>query len=212
MPPVKAALFLCLLTTSCNGAPPPPLPIQEEKAPCATDTAFLRRKAEEAHQYCIAQKGDTQFFLFVDLARHSGCNRFFIWDFRGDSLLHAFPLSHGCAGNPWGQTASKEKAELSNEEGFHASAAGKYFVGARGQSAWGIGVKYLLHGKEQTNHNALRRQVVLHGWDVVADAEIYPQGTPEGWGCPAVSNNNMRLLDSLLQRAQRPVLLWVVQE
>ena len=44
-----------------------------------------------------------------------------------------------------------------------------------------------LHGLEETNQSAYDRIIVLHSWDMMSDEEIYPEGSPEGWGCPAVS-------------------------
>ena len=73
----------------------------------------------------------------------------------------------------------------------------------------GIHVNYRLHGLESTNSNAFSREIVLHSWESVADLETYPKGTPEGWGCPAVSDNTMRTLDSLLQNSGENVLLWI---
>jgi hypothetical protein len=43
----------------------------------------------------------------------------------------------------------------------------------------------------------------------VADKEIYPNGTPEGWGCPTISNKNMKIIDPILKSAQKPVLMWI---
>jgi len=70
-------------------------------------------------------------------------------------------------------------------------------------------VKYLMHGLEKTNNNALARTVVFHSWEKVSDEEVYPAGTPEGWGCPIISNKNMRTTDSLLKTARKPVLMWI---
>jgi hypothetical protein len=67
----------------------------------------------------------------------------------------------------------------------------------------------LLHGLESTNNNAVKRQIVLHSWSDVADKEVYPHGTPEGWGCPAVGNNFMKILDGKLKQTEQPVLLWI---
>jgi len=44
----------------------------------------------------------------------------------------------------------------------------------------------------------------------VADKEIYPRYSPLSWGCPAVSDNFMRTLDTKLQATQKPVLLWII--
>ena len=75
----------------------------------------------------------------------------------------------------------------------------------------GIHVKYLLHGLESSNSIALRRDIVLHSWERVSDEEVYPDGTPEGWGCPAVSDNDMRLIDQKLKSLGKKVLMWVTQ-
>jgi hypothetical protein len=55
----------------------------------------------------------------------------------------------------------------------------------------------------------LIRQVVFHSWEQVPEDEIYPQGTPEGWGCPAISNNTMKIVDPLILKQRKHVLLWI---
>jgi hypothetical protein len=72
-------------------------------------------------------------------------------------------------------------------------------------------VNYKLHGLESSNSNAYDRLIVLHSWNDVPDSETYPNGTPEGWGCPAISNNLMKQVDSLLKLQSKPVLLWIFQ-
>ncbi|WP_317616906.1 murein L,D-transpeptidase catalytic domain-containing protein, partial [Elizabethkingia miricola] len=42
-----------------------------------------------------------------------------------------------------------------------------------------------MHGLEETNSNALKRVIVFHSWDKMSDEEVFPKGSPEGWGCPA---------------------------
>jgi hypothetical protein len=46
----------------------------------------------------------------------------------------------------------------------------------------------------------------------VSDKEIYPDGTPEGWGCPTISNNSMKITDLLLKSTEKPVLMWIYKE
>jgi hypothetical protein len=147
----------------------------------------------------------------VDLGRHSGLKRFFIWDFKRDAVRYSYLVSHGCGTMPWSWAWSKEKAVLSNDHGSHCSSEGKYRVGRRGYSNWGIHVNFKLHGLEKTNRNAYARQIVLHSWEKVPDEEIYPKGTPEGWGCPAISNKAMKVIDEKLRKSESPVLLWVYQ-
>ena len=107
-------------------------------------------------------------------------------------------------------TDTKTSPVFSNVEDSHCSSLGKYRIGERGKSQWGIGVKYSLYGLEKTNKLAMKRAIVLHSWKSVPDKEVFPDGTPEGWGCPAVSNNFMKKIDAILQKSGRPVLLWVI--
>ena len=98
----------------------------------------------------------------------------------------------------------------SNQVDSHCSAKGKYKIGNRDYSSWGIKVKYWLEGLEESNSNAQKRLIVLHSWEAVSDSEIYPHYSPLSWGCPAVSNAFMELLDPLLQQSKKPVLLWIL--
>lgn len=173
--------------------------------------SLLKDKVSIAKKYCQSKKLNTDYFFIIDLKQHSGLKRFYIWDFKKDTVVNSFLVSHGCAQNPWGQDASKENAATSNQDGSHASSIGKYIIGKKGYSNWGIHVNYLLHGKDSSNTNALQRQIVLHSWEEVSDKETYPYGTPEGWGCPAVSNSSMYLLDEMLTKSKKRVLLWIIK-
>jgi hypothetical protein len=120
-------------------------------------------------------------------------------------------VSHGCFDNPWGQTSTKEKASCSNVENSHASSLGNYKIGERGVSEWGIKVKYTLYGLDKTNSNAYKRIIVLHSWNMVSEDEVYPDGTPEGWGCPATSDEFLTRIDKKLRTSKKPVLLKIFQ-
>lgn len=182
---------------------------REKLKSCGIEFVSIRQKALSALNYCKAKGMNEQFCILVDLGQHSGCNRFVIWDFKRDTISLSCPVTHGCCDRPWKFQLSKEKAEFSNENGSHCSSLGKYSVGERGYSSWGIHIKYLLHGLENSNKNAQKRAIVFHSWEVVPDHEVYPKGTPEGYGCPAISNNNFKKVDSLLNDADKPSLLWI---
>ncbi|OCX51170.1 hypothetical protein BEL04_20920 [Mucilaginibacter sp. PPCGB 2223] len=64
---------------------------------------------------------------------------------------------------------------------------------------------------EATNNNAFKREIVFHSWESVPETEVYPDGVPEGWGCPAISNDTMKVVDTLLRNQKRHTLLWVYQ-
>lgn len=173
------------------------------------DSLKIANKAAEALAFCKQKKYSTDFCILIDLGLHSGVNRFFIWDFKQQKVTLSCLTGHGCGDSPWSYDWSKENPKFSNEEGSHCSSLGKYKIGKRAYSDWGIKVKYLLHGLDSTNSNALSRLIVFHSWDAISEHECYPNGSPEGWGCPVISNANMRMVDELLKKSSAPVLMWV---
>jgi hypothetical protein len=168
-----------------------------------------RAKANEALAFCNKKEFNTDFCILIDMSLHSGIKRFFVWDFQKDTIVESFLVGHGCGDNPWSYDFSKDKPTFSNKDGSHCSSLGKYKLGERGYSNWGIHVKYLMHGLETTNSNALARTIVFHSWEDVTDEEVYPSGTVEGWGCPTISNNSMQLIDPKLKASEKPVLMWI---
>ncbi len=165
---------------------------------------------KEAEQYCKTNNLNKNKFILIDLGLHSGLKRFFVYDFKKNEVSKSYMVSHGCGDNQWGRTSSKEKPQISNEFDSHCSSVGKYIVLDRGVSQWGIKVNYILQGKDKTNSNARNRAIVLHSWDAIPENEVYPEGTPEGWGCPAVSNESMKEIDELL-KTNKKVLMWIIK-
>ncbi|WP_099710806.1 murein L,D-transpeptidase catalytic domain-containing protein [Flavobacterium sp. 9] len=165
---------------------------------------------KEAKQYCQKNNLNQDQFFLIDLGVHSGLKRFFVYDFKKDKISKSYMVSHGCGDNKWGATTSKEKAPISNEFDSHCSSIGKFVVLDRGVSQWGIKVNYILQGKDNTNSNARSRAIVLHSWEAISSNETYPEGTPEGWGCPAVSNESMTEIDALLKQNKK-VLMWIIK-
>jgi hypothetical protein len=208
-------LFLLFVTFACNqileSKPPNNLVEFENKSNFNTQTSYkrLQKKKAEALNYCKKNKLNTNLCFLLDMKIHSGKKRFFVYDFIKDSVIKKALVSHGCGKKNWAANDSKDIPKFSNVPESHLSSLGKYKIGKRGWSNWGIHVNYLLHGLDTTNNNALKRQIVLHGWNLVTDDECFPNGTAEGWGCPAVSNNFMTYLDSTLKKQNQSVLLWM---
>ena len=168
-----------------------------------------KNKAVEALEFCKSKSYNTNFCILIDMSLHSGVKRLIIWDFERDTITNSFLVAHGCGNNPWNEDNTKEAPVFSNTDDSHCSSLGKYKIGERGFSQWGVNVKYVLHGLESSNSNAQRRAIVFHSWEAISDNEIYPNGTPEGWGCPAISNNSFRMIDPLLSSSDKPVLMWI---
>lgn len=168
--------------------------------------ARLKLKADSAQNYCKQKGLDAHYCFLVDFSIHSGKKRFFVWDFKGDSVKYASLCAHG-----YGKNGTVTKPVFSNTEGSLCSSLGRYKVGIRSYSKYGIHVHYKLHGQESTNSNAYKRFVVLHSFTPVPEVEIYPMHLPLGMsqGCPVISNQTMTQIDALLKTLKGPVLLWI---
>lgn len=175
-------------------------------SPTSSEYKHLKQRADSAEVYCRANGFNTDYCFLVDFSIHSGKKRFFVWDFKGDSVKYSSLCAHGHGGN---STASKP--EFSNVDGSFCSSLGRYKVGIRSHSKWGINVHYKLHGLEPTNSNAYQRIVVLHSFTPVPGMEIYPVHLPMGMskGCPVICNQVMKQVDALLEAEEKPLLLWI---
>jgi hypothetical protein len=165
--------------------------------------------AEEAEFYCKADGFNEDFCILIDMSIHSGKKRFFVYNFKTMEIEKSYLVSHGCGDSLWSGDLTKTNPTFSNINNSHSSSLGKYRIGERGWSSYGVNINYRIHGLESTNSNAAARDIVFHSWDPVSDEEVYPKGTPEGWGCPAVSNNAFLEIDLLLKRSKKPVLMWI---
>jgi len=207
---LQTILFLILVfLIGCNKPiVKPEIKIAEHKK-ASINLESIRSKARQSFEFCKTKNFNIDFCILIDMNVHSGMKRFFVWDFKKGKIVNSFLVGHGCGDNPWSYDYSKETPAFSNIDGSHCSSLGKYKIGARADSDWGVKVKYVLHGLDSTNNNALKRYIVFHSWEAVSDEEVYPDGTPEGWGCPTISNNSFKIIDPLLQASTKPVLMWI---
>lgn len=200
----KILLFTVLQFICCN-----------EPSIKAAEKTFEKRDYtnfhKEARTFCKSEKFNENYYFLIDLSIHSGKNRFYVYDFKTNKVINENLVTHGsCDVNQVNDT-KWEKAKFSDADNSHCSSKGKYKIGKRDSSTWGIKIKYWLHGLEKTNKNAVDRVVVLHSWSAVSNKEIYPRYAPLSWGCPAVSDNFMKVLDEKLQQTEKPVLLWIIE-
>lgn len=204
----KAILLIIIITVSAFGYNTYNKSKAKNNKP-KIDVSTIENKAKEALVFCKKNDFNQDFCLLIDMSIHSGLNRFFVYDFKKSSISKNILVGHGCGKYPWSFDFTKENPSFSNVDGSHCSSLGKYKIGVRAWSDWGIHVKYVLHGLENTNSNAQSRYIVFHSWEKVPEKEIYPDGTPEGWGCPTISNKNMKLIDPMLKASKKPVLMWI---
>lgn len=177
--------------------------------------AFKTRKYdvfhEEAKAFCKANNFNENYYFLLDFSIHSGKNRFFIYDFSSQTITDKKLVTHGTCDQFQENPDKWEKAAFDVRVNSHCSMKGKYKIGKRDYSSWGIKVKYWLHGLEASNKTAVERVVVLHSWNAVKNKEVFPRYSPLSWGCPAVSDDFMLALDEKLQATNKPVLLWIIE-
>ncbi len=203
---IKTIVYAISLSVliACN-----PLTEKVENAPEMPIEQY-KLKATEAINYCKSNHLNTDFFVLIDLKRHSGLKRFYVWDFNQKQISESYLVSHGCGNSTYASDKTKEKPSFSNENDSHCSSIGKFIIGERGASIYGIKIKYLLHGQDATNNNAIKRAIVFHSWDPVTDEELFPNGTAEGWGCPAISNKAMLEMDKKIKNSSKKILMWII--
>ena len=169
----------------------------------------LNNKIIEAEKYCNENDFNQDFCILIDMSIHSGKKRFYVYNFKLKKVTHKYLVSHGCGNNIHTSDESKTSPKFSNIVDSHMSSLGKYRIGERGWSSWGINVKYILHGLEESNSNAYKRWIVFHSWGMISDEEVFPAGTPEGWGCPAISNKSFKQVDRLIKSQTKSTLMWI---
>lgn len=185
-----------------------PIEIAKEKEPQFTPVDLAVR-ADEAYEYAKANDFDLEHAVLIDFGRHSGKNRFFVWNFKENRVEIESLVAHGY-GNT-GYESSNQEIVFSNVPNSYTSSLGKYRLGARSWSNWGINIHYKMHGLESTNDKAYERYVVLHSFKHIPNEEVYPAYLPMGFsqGCPVIDDETMREVDTLLQTKQKPVLMWI---
>lgn len=204
----KAFLFVLIIVVSAFGYNRYNRVVSKNNIP-KTDITRIETKSKEALTFCKKNNYNEDFCILIDMSIHSGLNRFFVYDFKKNTTIMTMLVGHGCGNYPWSQDWSKDNPSFSNVDGSHCSSLGKYKIGKRAYSDWGIHIKYVLHGLEATNSNAESRYIVFHSWEKVPEKEVYPDGTGEGWGCPTISNNNMKIIDPMLKASKKPVFMWI---
>ena len=195
---MKIALFVFITFFTCS------------KEPIENSSKNYSSINKEALSFCIKKDFNQDYYFLLDMSIHPGKNRFFVYNFKQNKIINRNLVTHGSCDQLEENPQQWEKAKFDNRNDSHCSMKGKYKIGERAYSQWGIHVKYVLHGLEKSNANAEDRVVVLHSWEAVSNKEVYPQVSPLSWGCPAVSNDFMKLLDTKLKAAKKPVLLWII--
>ena len=62
----------------------------------------LKLKAQEAEKFCIDNGMNQDFCILIDMSKHSGKNRFYVWSFIDQEPIAEHLVAHGCGDNPHG--------------------------------------------------------------------------------------------------------------
>jgi len=162
----------------------------------------LEQKAVELLEFASQKGQSTQTAILIDLSRHSGQNRFFIWDLQANKALHEGLVAHGhCKSGFYDETVT-----FSNTVNSTCSSEGKYSIGERYLGQYGEA--YKLHGLEESNSAAFERFIVMHGHDCVPDK---PRSASicNSEGCPTLSPAMMKTAIEVIDKSEKPMLMWI---
>jgi hypothetical protein len=178
-----------------------PFPISAKTYHAGTGSG-LREKASQALAFARANNLNTDYCFLVDMKQPSGKNRFFVYNLQKDSVEVAGLVAHGL-----GSDVGGDNLYFSNTPNSYCTSLGRYRIGKSYMGKYGL--SYLLYGLDESNSKALERSIVLHGYYQVPDQEVYPFTICESLGCPMVSPSLLTTLKKILDKAQKPLLLWI---
>ena len=202
---VSAVIGIALLFASCsifvNKKSGASEVVRNEPARPAFTSPFANR-ASTVRNFALARDLSTTYCFFVDMSIHSGRKRFFVYDLETDKVIASGLVSHGSCNGIF-----LEQAKFSNTPGGNCTSQGKYKVGEKYRGQYGK--SYKLYGLESTNSNAYRRAIVLHSYSCIPDEEIYPRVACNSSGCAGVSPAFFERLSSIIDRSNKPIVLWI---
>ena len=135
---------------------------------------------------------DANYLCIVNFGKHSGEERFFIYNVRNNKYEYSGLVQHG---NGKGNTASKPK--FSNVIGSNCSSLGLYKITSKdNMHSWPGAPCFRMVGLDSTNSNAIVRGILIHPslTRTLMPFEIWGLDLPltgESRGCFAVSCNTM---------------------
>lgn len=162
----------------------------------------LSAKARQAKQFAAANQFNNTICFLLDMRLHSGKNRFFVYNMNSDSVEMEGLVTHGS-----GSDNGTENLTFSNTPNSHCTSLGKYRIGKSYNGIFGLA--YKLVGLEKTNNKAFDRFIVLHGHDCVPDSEVFPYSICHSLGCPTVSPAFLTRLQTIIDNADKSILLWI---
>lgn len=166
------------------------------------------QKAKEAKVYCQQHGMRTDYCILVDFDVHSGRNRFFIWDFKKESIIYSCICAHGN-----GKGSTHKTPVFSNQPGSNCTSLGRYKV-TKARYMYNIQKKtkvkvpcYELIGLDKTNSNAHSRGILIH--PSVSQWPTYPfHRVFRTNGCFGLPLRGYHKVDEYKKMSEKTMLLW----
>ena len=204
-------LFLLLLVVGCFGIFAPAnaqtryiaARAAVNDGPKMPNIGFLTERLWEADDYCWENNLNTEVGIFIDLGMNSGFYRCWVIGFSDGVIRHQGLVAHGSGTSNWLPTGTRQ---YSNEKGSLLSSLGKYKTGQSYSGEYGLA--YRLHGLEASNSNAYSRAIVLHAYKSIPDVQSN-KALFQSWGCPSVSPSFLKKLSSIIDKSDKPLLIWI---
>jgi len=171
--------------------------------PKMPNLGVLTEKMWAADDYCWENGLNTEVGIFIDLGLNSGFYRCWVIGYSDGVIRHQGLVAHGSGKSNWLPTGSRQ---YSNEKGSLLSSLGKYKTGQSYSGEYGLA--YRLHGLEASNSNAYSRAIVLHAHRAIPDVQS-TKALFQSWGCPSVSPGFLKKLSSIIDKSDKPLLVWI---
>jgi hypothetical protein len=200
------AIGFAVLSYTKTGKKLTPIHPRKKEASHSLLPAFMEKlnlKASDAKAFAQKNNFNTGFCFLIDMSLPSYRKRFFIYDFKKDSVVNSGLVAHGNCNEYF-----LEGRKYSNVIGCGCTSLGKYKIGYSYKGRFGLAFK--LYGLQSTNDNAFARYVVLHSYDCVPETEV-EEDICQSNGCPMVSPGFLKELQPMIKESARPVLLWIFQ-
>lgn len=169
----------------------------------STQLSYTQPITSQAKEYAKQHNMNTEMFVLIDFRIYTPEGlRFQVIDLNDNSYIEMFRTLQGIGNGNYG---------FSNIPESHQSSLGKYRLGKIGWSSWGSAKQgFLLHGLEDTNSNAAKRLIKIHGMNEIPD-DINEPNTAISYGCPALSNKDFKIFKDLVaKQSNKNILVWII--
>jgi L,D-transpeptidase catalytic domain len=166
------------------------------------EISHIKNYGEKIKPFVKANNYCEEYCFLIDMKIPSGKKRFFIYDLIQDTIVHSGLVTHG-----GGSQTTTDALTFNNTPNANATSLGKYKIGIEYSGKFGMAFK--MHGLEATNNKAFERFIVLHAHSCVPTQEIDPFLICTSLGCPTVSPSFLPTLKKYIDKADKPVVLWI---